>query len=62
MLTILLISSADTELLAARASGASYRTANPARLDPDAAPDLAAPAAGRPPGLDALRDLEASED
>ncbi|HLH58603.1 MAG TPA: cobaltochelatase subunit CobN [Streptosporangiaceae bacterium] len=33
MATILLLSTADTELLAARASGAAYRTANPARLD-----------------------------
>jgi len=31
---ILLLSTADTELLAARASGAPYVTANPARLDP----------------------------
>ncbi|MDP9418517.1 MAG: cobaltochelatase subunit CobN, partial [Actinomycetota bacterium] len=31
--TVLLLSTADTELLAARASGAPYRTANPARLD-----------------------------
>jgi cobaltochelatase CobN len=30
--TILLLSTADTELLAARASGAGYRTANPARI------------------------------
>jgi cobaltochelatase CobN len=30
--TILLLSTADTELLAARASGADYRVANPARL------------------------------
>ncbi|HLI38971.1 MAG TPA: cobaltochelatase subunit CobN [Streptosporangiaceae bacterium] len=32
MATILLLSTADTELLAARASGADYRVANPARL------------------------------
>jgi cobaltochelatase CobN len=32
---VLLLSTADTELLAAHASGAHYRTANPARLDPD---------------------------
>ena len=31
MLTILLVSTADTELLAAAASGAGYLTANPAR-------------------------------
>ncbi len=31
---LLLLSTADTELLAARASGALYRTANPARLEP----------------------------
>ena len=29
---VLLLSTADTELLAARASGALYRTANPARI------------------------------
>jgi cobaltochelatase CobN len=33
MPTILLISTADTELLAARNSGAGYRTANPARIE-----------------------------
>ncbi|NUR59214.1 MAG: cobaltochelatase subunit CobN [Catenulispora sp.] len=32
---VLLLSTADTELLAAHASGAPYRTANPARLDAD---------------------------
>ena len=32
MPTILLVSTADTELLAARNSGAAYRTANPARI------------------------------
>ena len=32
MATILLLSTADTELLAARSSGADYRTANPARI------------------------------
>jgi cobaltochelatase CobN len=31
VLTILLVSTADTELLAAAASGAGYLTANPAR-------------------------------
>jgi cobaltochelatase CobN len=33
--TILLLSTADTELLAARAAGAGYRTANPARIPAD---------------------------
>jgi cobaltochelatase CobN len=32
--SILLLSTSDTDLLAARASGAGYRPANPARLDP----------------------------
>ncbi|MFI7608146.1 cobaltochelatase subunit CobN [Micromonospora sp. NPDC049366] len=36
----LLLSTADTDLLAARASGADYRLANPARLDADAVPAL----------------------
>ena len=40
--TILLLSTADTELLAARASGAPYRTANPARMSPDEPEQLAA--------------------
>ncbi len=35
MATILLLSTADTELLAARAAGAGYRTANPARVPAD---------------------------
>jgi cobaltochelatase CobN len=63
--TILLLSTADTELLAARASGAAYLTANPARLDPMSALDLASRAdvvvlrllGGRqawPAGVDAL--------
>ncbi|KIH96924.1 cobalamin biosynthesis protein CobN [Streptomonospora alba] len=34
MATILLLSTADTELLAARAADSGYRTANPARTDP----------------------------
>ena len=42
MLTILLVSTADTELLAAAASGAAYLTANPARLTADEVPALAA--------------------
>ena len=42
MLTILLVSTADTELLAAAASGAGYRTANPARVTADELPALAA--------------------
>jgi cobaltochelatase CobN len=37
---VLLLSTADTELLAARASGALYRTANPARVEPDGLPPL----------------------
>ena len=37
---ILLLSTADTELLAARASGADYRLANPARVDADDVPAL----------------------
>ncbi|MBW0116836.1 cobaltochelatase subunit CobN, partial [Pseudonocardia abyssalis] len=32
---VLLLSTADTELLAARGSGALYRTANPARVEPE---------------------------
>ncbi|QBI55416.1 cobaltochelatase subunit CobN [Streptomonospora litoralis] len=35
MATILLLSTADTELLAARAAESGYRTANPARTDPE---------------------------
>jgi cobaltochelatase CobN len=46
VLTILLVSSADTELLAAAASGAGYLTANPART-----------ATGDVPGLTARADL-----
>ena len=42
MLTILLVSTADTELLAAAASGAGYLTANPARIAVDEMPGLAA--------------------
>ncbi len=41
MLTILLVSSADTELLAAAASGAGYLTANPARTAAQDAAGLA---------------------
>ena len=41
MLTILLVSSADTELLAAAASGAGYLTANPARTATGDVPGLA---------------------
>jgi cobaltochelatase CobN len=37
---VLLLSTADTELLAARASGALYRTANPARVEPSGLPAL----------------------
>ncbi len=42
MLTILLVSTADTELLAAAASGAGYLTANPARTAADDVAGLAA--------------------
>ena len=42
MLTIFLVSTADTELLAAAASGAGYLTANPARIEPAEVPALAA--------------------
>ncbi len=42
MSAILLLSTADTELLAARASGEPWRTANPVRLDIEAAGGLAA--------------------
>jgi cobaltochelatase CobN len=42
VLTILLISTADTELLAAAASGAGYLTANPARIAADDVTGLAA--------------------
>ncbi|HET9255264.1 MAG TPA: hypothetical protein VFO16_08695, partial [Pseudonocardiaceae bacterium] len=37
---ILLLSTADTDLLAARACGAGYRLANPARAEPEALPAL----------------------
>jgi cobaltochelatase CobN len=42
VLTIFLVSTADTELLAAQASGAGYLTANPARTGPGEAAGLAA--------------------
>jgi len=42
VLTILLVSTADTELLAAAASGAGYLTANPARSTGDEVAGLAA--------------------
>ena len=42
MLTIALVSTADTELLAAAASGAGYLTANPARIAADDVTGLAA--------------------
>jgi len=39
--TVLLLSTSDTDLLAAKASGADYRLANPVRVDPaDLAPLL----------------------
>jgi cobaltochelatase CobN len=37
---VLLLSTSDTDLLAAKASGADYRLANPARLDPAGLPPL----------------------
>ena len=42
MLTIFFVSTADTELLAAAASGAGYLTANPARIAVEEVPGLAA--------------------
>ena len=40
--TVLLLSTSDTDLIAARASGAAYRWANPSRLlDSDLADELA---------------------
>src|SRR5687767_10443191 len=61
----LLLSTADTELLSAYGSGAPWQIANPSRLEPDAAAELARGAAftvirllgGRqtwPAGLDAV--------
>ncbi|RBQ17757.1 cobaltochelatase subunit CobN [Spongiactinospora rosea] len=38
--TVLLLSTSDTDLLSARASGAAYRPGNPARLTPDDLPAL----------------------
>jgi cobaltochelatase CobN len=38
--TVLLLSTSDTDLITARASGKNYRWANPARLLPDELPDL----------------------
>ncbi|WP_055482028.1 cobaltochelatase subunit CobN [Sphaerimonospora mesophila] len=38
--TVLLLSTSDTDLLSARASGAAYRLGNPARLGVDDLPDL----------------------
>jgi cobaltochelatase CobN len=38
--TVLLLSTSDTDLITARASGAGYRWANPARLLPDDLPEL----------------------
>ncbi|MDQ3886881.1 MAG: cobaltochelatase subunit CobN, partial [Actinomycetota bacterium] len=37
---VLLLSTADTDLLAARHSGADFRVANPARTEPEELPDL----------------------
>jgi cobaltochelatase CobN len=52
--TILLLSTADTELLAARSSGADYRTANPSRLSLSA---VAGDRAGDPGGAARLTAL-----
>ncbi|HET6501170.1 MAG TPA: cobaltochelatase subunit CobN [Amycolatopsis sp.] len=41
-MTILLLSTSDTDLLSAKASGADYRPANPSRLDPAELPALTA--------------------
>ncbi len=57
MATILLLSTADTELLAARNAGAGYTTANPARIAAGDLPGLTAGAAGDLPGLTAGADL-----
>jgi len=38
--TVLLLSTSDTDLLTARSSGATYRWANPSRLDVDDLEDL----------------------
>ena len=65
MARILLLSTSDTDLLAAKASGADYRLGNPARTDPSLLADLLTGVAlavvrllgGRqawPEGLDAL--------
>jgi cobaltochelatase CobN len=65
-MTFVLLSTADTDLLAARASGVAWRVANPTRLDPADVPALVEGAAlvvvrllgGRrtwPEGLDAVR-------
>ncbi|HEX2804670.1 MAG TPA: cobaltochelatase subunit CobN, partial [Kineosporiaceae bacterium] len=64
-MSIVLLSTADTDLLAARASGADYRLANPSRVEPGTVPELLAGAdlavvrllGGRqtwPEGLDAV--------
>src|SRR5690348_18250683 len=42
MRSIVLISASDTDLLAARASGAPWRLGNPARTAPDEVPGLVA--------------------
>ncbi len=54
MATILLLSTADTELLAARSSGAAYRTANPSRIPMG---DAAGDPGGDPPGAARLAAL-----
>ena len=69
MATILLLSTADTELLAARNAGAGYRTANPVKIEVSGLAALTADAdlavvrllSGRkawPEGLDGLRRAE----
>ncbi len=54
MATILLLSTADTELLAARSSGADYRTANPSQISLSA---VAGDRAGDPAGAARLTAL-----
>ncbi len=65
-MTMLLLSTADTELLAARSSGAPWQVANPSRIEPAQAADLATDASvivlrllggtqAWPGGIEALR-------
>jgi len=53
--TVALLSTSDTDLLAARSSGAGYRLANPARLPLAALPDLLAGTDMSRPGARAWR-------